>query len=425
MKKTRNVLTDEEMKLVSMLMMDCKSTGDIQSKLKRLFAGTIEHMLEAEMDEHLGYEKHSVSGNNSGNSRNGYNYKNIISDYGESEVAIPRDRNGDFEPRVLEKWQTRTDEIEQKIMSMYAKGMSQRDIEDSIRELYGAEISQTMVSKITDKILPDVNEWQNRPLESIYPIVYFDGIVIKSRKENRIINKCVYTILGIDMEGNKEILGTWISENESASFYASICSDLRIRGVTDIFIACHDNLKGLGDAINAVFPNTKQQLCIVHQVRNSCKFVSYKDRKGICDDLKKIYTAVNTDDAEYAMKDFREKWDKKYPSIMRSWDANWADLSTFFQYPEEIRKLIYTTNPVEGYHRMLRKYTKNKTIFPTDDSIRKVVYLSVRQISRSWIPVKGWGVICGQFMMYFEDRFADKSESNLRALPSNSRGLPA
>lgn len=406
MKTTKNILTDKEMELVSILMKDCKNTSDIQSKLKRLFAGTIEQMLEAEMEEHLGYEKHSAIGDNSGNSRNGYNHKNIISDYGETEIAIPRDRNGEFEPKVLEKWQTRTNEIEQKIMAMYAKGMSQRDIEDSLHDLYGAEISQTLISKITDKILPEVNEWQNRPLESIYPIIYFDGIVFKSRKDSQIINKCVYTVLGIDMEGQKDILGTWISENESASFYASICSDLKRRGTQDIFIACHDNLKGLGDAINAVFPKAKQQLCIVHQVRNSAKFVPYKDRKAICADLKRIYGAVNIDDAEYAKEEFREKWDKKYPSIMRSWDTNWAELSTLFQYPEEIRKLIYTTNAVEGYHRMVRKYTKSKGIFPTDDSIRKVVYLSIKEISKKWsLPIRNWGLVYSQVMIYFEDRF--------------------
>jgi putative transposase len=407
MKRSKNILTDKEMELVSMLMQDCKSTSDIQSKLKRLFAGTIEQMLEAEIDEHLGYEKHSVAGNNSGNSRNGYNHKTIISDYGESDIAVPRDRNGQFEPKVLEKWQTRTNEIEQKIMAMYAKGMSQRDIESSLREIYGAEISQTLISKITDKILPEVNEWQNRPLESIYPIVYFDGIVFKSRKDNQIINKCVYTVLGIDMEGRKYILGTWISENESATFYASICSDLKKRGVEDIFIACHDNLKGLGDAINAIFPKTKQQLCIVHQVRNSAKFVPYKDRREVCADLKKIYGAVNIDDAEYAKEEFREKWDKKYPSIMRSWDKNWAELTTFFEYPQEIRKLVYTSNAVEGYHRMVRKFTKTKAIFPTDDSIRKVVYMSVMEIQKKWsLPIRDWGLVYSQIMIYFEDRFA-------------------
>ena len=407
MKTSKNILTDKEMELVNLLMKDCQSTGDIQSKIKRLFAGTIEQMLEAEMEEHLGYEKHSVEGNNSGNSRNGYNHKTIISDYGESEIVIPRDRNGEFEPKVLEKRQTRTDEIEQKILAMYAKGMSQRDIEDNLREIYGAEIPQTLISKITDKILPAVNEWQNRPLESVYPIIYFDGIVFKSRKDNQIINKCVYTVLGVDMSGHKDILGCWISENEGASFWASICSDLKKRGVADILVACHDNLKGLVDAINAVYPNTKQQLCIVHQIRNSVKFVPYKDRKSVCADLKKIYGAVNLDDAEYMKEEFREKWDKKYPAILRSWDDNWAELTTFFEYPEQIRHLIYTTNAVEAYHRMVRKFTKAKAIFPTDDSIKKVIFLSAEEFTKKWtMPVRDWGMAYSQFVIFFKGRFA-------------------
>jgi putative transposase len=405
MKGRRSPLNEQEKELVMLLMQDCQSTGDIQAKLKRLFTGTIEQMLEAEMEEHIGYEKHSAAGNNSGNSRNGYNRKNITSDYGTSEIVVPRDRNGEFEPKVLTKHQVRTDEIEQKILWMYGKGMSQRDIEDSLREIYGAEIPQTLISRITDKILPEVNEWQNRPLDAVYPIIYFDGIVFKSRKDSQIVNKCVYTVLGVDMEGHKDILGTWISENESASFWASVASDLRKRGVTDIFIACHDNLKGLSDAINAVFPKTKQQLCIVHQVRNSVKFVSHKDRKAICADLKKIYGAVNRDDAEYALEEFREQWEKKYPAILRSWDGNWAELTTFFEYPPEIRHLIYTTNAVEAYHRMVRKFTKSKSIFPTDDSIRKVVYLSVKEIIKKWtMPVQNWGMVYSQFVIYFNDR---------------------
>jgi putative transposase len=288
---------------------------------------------------------------------------------------------------------------------MYSKGMSQRDIEDTLREIYGAEVSFTLISKITDKILPEVNEWQNRPLESIYPIVYFDGIVFKSRKDNQIVNKCVYSVLGVDMEGRKDILGTWISENESASFWAGVTSDLKKRGVTDIFIACHDNLKGLSEAINAVFPNTKQQLCIVHQVRNSVKFVPYKDRKAVCADLKKIYGAVNLYDAEYALEEFRERWEKKYPAILRSWDENWVELTTFFEFPQEIRHLIYTTNAVEAYHRMVRKFTKTKSIFPTDDSIRKVVYLSVKEISKKWtMPVRSWGMAYSQLAIFFAER---------------------
>jgi len=407
MNQSKNILTEQEMELVSLLMKDCQSTGDIQTKLKRLFAGTIEQMLECEMEEHLGYEKHNNAGDNSGNSRNGYNHKTIMSDYGEAELSVPRDRKGEFEPKVVGKNQTRTDEIEQKIMAMYSKGMSQRDIEDNLREIYGCEISQMLVSKITDKILPEVNEWQNRPLEMIYPIIYFDGIMFKSRKDSQIINKCIYSVLGVDMEGQKEILGCWISENESASFYAAICSDLKKRGVTDIFIACHDNLTGLGEAINAIFPKTKQQLCIVHQIRNSMKFVPYKDRKTICSDLKKIYGAVNLDDAEYAKEEFRDKWDKKYPAILRSWDDNWAELTTFFNYPEQIRHLIYTTNAVEAYHRMVRKFTKSKAIFPTDDSIKKVIYLSVKEISKKWtVPARDWGMIYSQIMIFFADRFA-------------------
>ena len=407
MKKSKNILTEKEQELVELLMSDCQSTGDIQEKLKRLFAGTIEQMLEAEMDEHLGYDKNSVLGNNSGNSRNGYNRKTITSDYGQAEIAVPRDRNGEFEPQVLGKRQVRTDEIEQKIMAMYSKGMSQRDIEDSLREIYGAEIPQSMISKITDKILPEVNEWQNRPLEAVYPIVYFDGIVFKTRKDNQIINKCVYSVLGIDMDGQKDILGYWISENEGASFYAGICSDLKKRGVTDIFVACHDNLKGLSEAINAVYPKTKQQLCIVHQIRNSTKFVPWKDRKAVCADLKKIYGAVNLDNAEYALEEFRENWGKKYPSITKSWDENWAELTTFFEYPQEIRHLIYTTNAVEAYHRQLRKFTKTKAILPTDDAIRKVVFFSVREITKKWtMPARDWGMAYGQIMLFFADRFA-------------------
>ena len=402
MKTTRHGLSEKGKELVQLLMADCGTTGDIQAKLKELFAGTIEQMLDAEMDEHLGYEKNSVTGN----SRNGYGTKTIRSDYGECEIAVPRDRNGEFEPKVIDKRQTRTDEIERKIMAMYAKGMSQRDIEDTLRDIYGSDISQGMISRITDKILPQVNEWQNHPLDRIYPVVFFDGIVFNSRKDNKIINKCIYSVLGINMDGQKEIMGTWISENESASFYASICADLKNCGVSDIFIACHDNLTGLCDAITSIFPKTRNQLCIVHQIRNSCKFVPYKGRKAVCADLKKIYGAVNLDDAEYAKEEFREKWDKKYPDILKSWDKNWAELTVFFEYPTDIRKIIYTTNAVESYHRAVRKFTKSKAIFPTDDSIRKVIYMSASEISKKWtMPVRDWGLAYAQFAIYFEDRF--------------------
>lgn len=400
-----NTVATKEKALVELLAAECKSTGDVQGLLKRLFGQTVENLLEAEMDEHLGYEKHSATGVHSGNSRNGYGSKTVTSEYGESQIAVPRDRNGTFEPRVIEKRQTRTDEIEQKVLAMYSKGMTTRDIEDSLREIYGAEVSASLTSRITDKILPEVNERQNRPLESIYPVMFFDGIVFKARKDNKIINKCVYTVLGIDMEGQKDILGFWLSENESASFWASVCNDLKNRGIQDIFIACHDNLKGLSAAINASFPQCQQQLCIVHQIRSSTRFVPHKDRKAVCADLKKIYGAVNLDDAEYAKEEFREKWDQKYPSILRSWDENWADLVTFFEYSPEIRRLVYTTNAVEGFHRMLRKYTKTKTIFPTDDAVRKAVYLSIKEISKKWTqPIRNWGLIFSQIVIFFEKR---------------------
>ena len=407
MKARTHGLNERENELVKLLMAECETTGDIQAKLKKLFAGTIEQILEVEMDEHLGYAKNSVLGNNSGNSRNGYGKKTISSDYGDCEIAVPRDRNGEFEPKVIEKRQTRTDEIEQKIMAMYSKGMSQRDIEDTLREIYGSDISQSMISKITDRILPEVNDWQNRPLDKIYPVIFFDGIVFNSKKDNKIVSKCVYSVLGINMDGQKEILGMWISENESASFYASICADLKNRGVSDIFIACHDNLTGLNEAIKSIFPKVKNQLCIVHQIRNSCKFVPYKDRKAVCADLKKIYGAVNLDDAEFALEEFRENWDKKYPNILKSWDKNWTELTAFFEFPQEIRRIIYTTNTVESYHRMVRKFTKSKAIFPTDDSMRKVVYMSVREISKKWtMPVRDWGLAYAQFVIFFEDRLA-------------------
>jgi len=400
-----NTTNENTKALAAKLAAECKTTGDIQEMLKNLFANTVEQILEAEMDEHLGYEKNSVTGNNSGNSRNGYGRKTIQSEYGESEIEVPRDRVGNFAPQIIGKRQTRTDEIEDKVLAMYAKGMTTRDIEDSVKDIYGTEVSASLISRITDKVLPEVNEWQNRPLSDIYAVVFFDGIVFKARKDNRIINKCAYTVLGIDMDGQKDILGFWISENESASFWASVCNDLKNRGVRDIFIACHDNLKGIGTAINASFPQCGQQLCIVHQIRSSTKFVPWKDRKAVCADLKKIYGAVNLENAEFAKEEFRDKWDKKYPSILKSWDANWTELITFFEYSPEIRRLIYTTNAVEGFHRMLRKFTKTKTIFPTDDSIKKAVYLSVKEISRKWtMPIRDWGFIYSQLVIYFEQR---------------------
>ena len=376
-------MTEKMKELAGLLSQECGNLEDVQGLLKGLFKGTLEQMLEAEMDEHLGYEKHSVEGINSGNSRNGYGRKRLKTELGEAEIQVPRDRNGAFEPQVIEKRQTRTDDLENRILAMYAKGMTNRDIEDHLRDVYGVEASASLISRITDKIMPVVAEWQNRPLETVYPIVFLDGIIFKVRKDAKVINKCLYTVLGIGMDGRKEILGLWLSENESASFWTSVCNELKNRGVQDILIACRDNLSGFSAAIEAVFPKTEQQLCVIHQIRNSTKYVSYKDLKTLMADLKLVYGAPTLEDAEYKLEELREKWGKKYPQILKSWDANWTELTTYFKYPEEVRRLIYTTNAVEGFHRMLRKFTKTKTIYPTDDAVRKSVFLSVQEISKN------------------------------------------
>jgi len=405
-------LNEKEKALAELLSEECRTPQDLTAKLKNLFAGTLEKMLEAELDEHLGYEKNSVLGNNSGNSRNGFGRKTVSSEWGESEISVPRDRNGTFEPQAIEKRQTRTDDIETRILAMYAKGMSTRDIEDHLRDIYGVEASASLISRITDKIMPAVTEWQSRPLDAIYPIVFLDGIVFKVRKDSRVINKCLYSVLGINMEGRKEILGIWLSENESASFWTTVCNELKNRGVEDILVACRDNLSGFSSAIGTVFPKTEQQLCVIHQIRNSTKYVPYKDIKPVMADLKRIYGAPTLEDAEYRLEELREKWGKKYPQILKSWDANWVELSTYFKYPQEVRTLVYTTNAVEGFHRMLRKFTKTKTVYPTDDSVRKSVYLSIQEISRKWsMPIRDWGIIIGQLMIFFEDRIHERLAS--------------
>ena len=401
-------LNEKQMELVKAIGQECSTPAEVTSLLKSLFAGTLEQMLQAEMDEHLGYETHSPAGDNTGNSRNGYGKKTIKSEWGESEIAVPRDRNGTFEPAVIEKRQTRTDEIEARVLAMYSKGLSTRDIEDHLRDIYGVEASASLISRITDRIVPELNEWQSRPLSEVYPVVFFDGINFKVKKDGKVINKCVYSVLGIDADGKKDILGIWISETESASFWTVVFNELKNRGVKDILIACHDNLSGFVNAINTAFPKTDSQLCIIHQIRNPTRYVSHKDLKPLMADLKKIYGAVSEDAALYALEEFAEKWSSKYPQIYKSWEQNWAELSTFFKYPAEMRRLIYTTNAVEGFHRMLRKFTKTKTNFPTDDSLKKSIYLSIKEISKKWYqPIRDWGIIAGQFMMFYEDRFTD------------------
>lgn len=365
--------------LARLLSQECQSVEDVHQLLKALFKGTLETMLEAEMDEHLGYEKHNNRGDLSGNSRNGYNTKKIQSELGETELRVPRDRNGEFAPKVITKGQTKTEGLEEAIIAMYAKGMSNRDIEEHLLDIYGVEASPSLVSRITDKIVPQMQEWQSRALEAIYPIVFFDGIIFKVRQDAKVINKCLYSVLGVTMEGRKEILGMWISENESASFWLSVMNDLKNRGVERILVACRDNLTGFHGAIETAFPRTEQQLCVIHQIRNSTKYVSYKDIKAVMADLKRVYGAPTLDDAAYRLEEFRDKWAKKYPQILKSWDENWAELTTYFKYPAEFRRVIYTTNAVEGFHRMLRKYTKTKTIFPqTTPCVNQCIWPSLK-----------------------------------------------
>jgi transposase-like protein len=392
-------------KTIRELAKECKTVEDVHKMLRDLFKDTLQGIFEAEMEEHLGYKKHSICGNNSGNSRNGYSEKTIKSRFGKTRVKIPRDRNGEFEPQIIKKYETTSNQIEDQIIAMYAKGMSVRDIEDHMRDIYGIDVSPAMVSKITDKILPMITEWQSRPLERVYPIVYLDAIHFKVRQDSRIINKAAYSVMGINMTGQKDVLGIWIGENESASFWLGVCNDLKSRGVEDILIACKDGLSGFSEAINTVFPQTEIQLCIIHQIRNSLKYVPYKEQKILMADLKKVYQALTIEEAGMAFEDFKEKWGKKHPIIIRSWENNWLELTAYFKYPYEIRRIIYTTNIIEGYHRQLRKVTKTKTAYPTDDALKKIIYLATDQAAKKWnMPVREWTKCLSQFAIYFGDR---------------------
>ena len=402
-------MQDLKDKTIKELAKECHSVEDVHEMLKGLFKDTLQHIFEAEIEEHLGYKKHSVAGNNTGNSRNGYNKKTIQTKFGKTEIEIPRDRNGEFEPRIIGKYEKTSNQLEEQIIAMYAKGMSTRDIEDHMRDIYGIDVSPTMVSKITDKILPMISEWQSRPLDRVYPVVFLDAIHFKVRKDNRIINKAAYSVMAINMAGQKEILGIWIGENESASFWLSVCNDLKNRGVQDILIACKDGLAGFSEAISAAFPQTEIQLCIIHQIRNTMKYVPYKNQKELIADLKKIYQALTIEEAENSFTAFKDKWGKKYPIIVRSWENNWLELTAYFKYPYEIRRMIYTTNIIEGYHRQLRKVTKTKTAYPTDEALVKIIYLATIEASKKWtMSIKDWKSCISQFAIYFEDRLGSE-----------------
>lgn len=378
-----------------------KEGGILQQLTKRL----VERALQAEMEEHLGYAKYERVSSVE-NARNGVSQKSIITNNGVVTVDIPRDRESSFEPVLIGKRQTRIDGLDQKILSLYAKGMSLSDIKIQLEELYGANVSESLISRITDDIMDEVKSWQNRPLERVYAIVFFDCLVVKVRQDKRIINKAIYVALGIDLEGRKDILGLWISENEGAKFWLGNLTELKNRGMQDMLIACTDNLTGMTEAIAAAYPKTEHQLCIVHQIRNSLKYVSYKDRKEVAADLKPVYTAANEEDALMALEAFETKWSKSYPQIAKSWYSNWSNLVIFLGYPGEIRKVIYTTNAVESVNSQLRKVTNNKRVFPNDEAVFKTLYLTINYITRKWtMPIKDWNVAIAHFMVKFDGRF--------------------
>ena len=365
----------------------------------------VESMLEAEMTNHLGYEKNDVSGNNSGNNRNGIKIKKLRTSQGDIALKVPQDRQSNFEPQIVRKYQTSSNEIEDKIVMMYARGMTVRDIHETIKEMYGAEVSSSLISQITDKILPEVEIWQSRTLEKVYPIVFLDAVHFKVRDEGVVKTKAAYIAMGINLEGKCDILSIWINESEGASFWAQVLSELQNRGVEDILIACMDGLTGFAEAMKTIFPKTTIQKCIVHQIRNSLRYVASKDQKEFIKDLKLVYRAPTKDKAESELINLSEKWSKKYPLVLQSWEKNWDDLSTYFCFPQEVRKIIYTTNRLENFNRQLRKVTKNRSVFPTDQALQKLLYLATKDIMRKWnSPLKNWGRTVQLLAIHFPNR---------------------
>lgn len=376
--------------------------------IKALTSRLLNRVLEAEMDAHLGYKKHSNVGDNSGNSRNGYSKKTVLTQAQEVELNIPRDRKSEFNPEIVPKYAKRLPLFNEQIISLYSRGMTTRDIQAHLNEIYGVDISPELISTVTDAVHEDVREWRTRPLDSIYPIVYLDALRVNSRQNGKNENKALYLALGINMDGKKEALGFYLSQTEGAKFWMSVLTDLKNRGVQDILIACMDGLTGFPDAVRAIYPQTKVQLCIVHMVRNSTKYVSYKDLKAVCKDLKQIYSAVNEQEALEALDDLGKKWNAKYPMIQRSWETHWNDLNEFFAYPQEIRRVIYTTNAIESLNASLRKVTKNRAAFPDDEAIIKIMYLALKKAAKKWtMPIQNWGQALHQFAILFgADRVA-------------------
>lgn len=398
--KTLETLAEE-------LAKDLKTPEDLSALSAQLTKITVEAALKAELDTHLGYDKNDPDGHHRGNSGNGYSSKKLKGDHGEIDLQTPRDRNGSFEPQLVKKGQTRITGMDDQILSLYAKGMSTRDIVAAFQEMYGADISAGLISQVTNAIMEQIVEWQNRPLDAVYPIVYLDCIVLKIRQDKRVINKAIYLALGINVEGHKELLGLWVSENEGAKFWLSVLTDLQNRGVKHVLIACVDGLKGFPEAINAAYPEAKIQLCIVHMIRNSLKFVPWKDYKEVTADLKRIYQSVSEEEAALALDRFAEKWDGKYPQISKSWRAHWPNLITLFDYPQDIRKVIYTTNAIESLNSVIRKSVKTRKVFPSDDAAMKVIYLAIQAASKKWtMPIRDWKAALNRFMIEFEGQLA-------------------
>ena len=388
-----------------------KSGNDVNSIMRDMMSVLLEGVLDEELNEELGYSKYDYRNKETDNSRNGHSKKTMRTSYGDMDIAIPRDRKGEYEPQLIPKYQnTVTQDMEEKIISMYAKGMTTGDIEAHLKELYDLDISDSTISRITDKIMPLVKEWQERPLQEIYAVVYMDAIHYHVRSEGRIVKRAVYIALGIDMDGKKDVIGMYVGENEGAKFWLSIINGLKNRGVQDILIACVDGLNGFPQAIEAVYPKTEIQQCIIHQIRNTTNYVSYKDLKKLMADLKMVYAAPDEAAALEELESFGEKWNSKYPKIYKSWSEHWATLSTYFKYPNEVRKLIYTTNAIEGFNRQLRKVTKSRTVFPSDDSLLKMLYLATMDITKKWTGRRrDWSQIRAQLEIYFEERL-EKAE---------------
>lgn len=380
-----------------------KSGDELNSFLKELQKRGIEKMLEGELDGHLGYNKNEKSDNQ--NARNGYSEKKVRTTLGESSIHVPRDRDASFNPMIVPKRGNMVDGLENIIVSFYAKGMSNSDIEEQIRELYGFDVSTSTISRITDAVTNDIIAWQNRPLETVYLIVWMDGIVFKVRENSKVINKTVYIAVGLKRDGLKEVLGLWLGKNESAAFWMNVLTDMRARGVEDILITATDNLNGFTDTIRNVFPQSKTQICVVHQIRNACRYVVWKDKKAFTSDMKQIYNAPTKEAAKAALEDFASQWEGKYSYAIKSWRDNWEDLTVFFEFPLEIRKIIYTTNLIENLNGKIRKYTKNKLSFPSDQAVMKSVYLATREATKKWsMPIRNWGIVLNQFLVIFEKR---------------------